>query len=257
MPLKLIHIGLGGWGSDWEANAIPPVSKDIERVAIVETFEPMLERAQKTLNLRDDQVFLTAEDAYANVEADAVLITAPLEAHMPLAIQAMQAGKHVLTEKPLAASLDEAVDAIEVSRQTGKILQVSQNYRFYPAPRKAAELIQTKAMGDLGSISLDFRKWGNEAEPGTIRHYEFVQPLLYDMSIHHFDLMRLVTGQEAVRVFAQASDPKWSHFVEPASASVMVEISEGTIVSYRGSWVSSDSDTMWAGDWRKIGRAHV
>jgi predicted dehydrogenase len=249
VALKLIHVGLGGWGMDWELNAIPPVKGQVERVAIVDAYEPMLENARKKLKLKNNQAFATLDDAMTAVEADAVLITAPMEAHVPLAIQAMRAGKHVLVEKPFAGSVEEAEEAVKVADETGKVLQVSQNYRFYPAPRTVAKLVSGEKLGAVGTVNVDFRHWGNDPEPGTHRHYRFVHPLLFDMSIHHFDLMRMVLGKNPVRVYAQQTDPSWSKFVEEASASVIVTFEDDTVVSYRGSWVSSGTPTFWAGDW--------
>jgi len=249
VPLKLIHVGVGGWGMDWEINALPPIREQVERVAIVDAYEPILENAKAKLKLKDSQAFATLDEAMNAVDADAVLITAPMEAHVPLAIQAMRAGKHVLVEKPFAGSVEEAQEAVRVADETGMVLQVSQNYRFYPAPRTVAKLIAARELGDVGTVHLDFRQWANDREPGTNRHYRFVHPLLFDMSIHHFDLMRLVLGKEPVRVYAQQTDPSWSKFVEEASAAVIVTFEDDTVVSYRGSWVSSGAPTYWAGDW--------
>jgi predicted dehydrogenase len=236
---------------DWEATALQTISKEAKTVAIVEAHEPALENARKKLKLRADQCFATLEDALATgPEADAVLITAPMEAHIPLAITAMRAGKHVLCEKPMAGSAEEAVEAVRVAEETGMVFQISQNYRFYPAPRKAAELIRDGALGDLGMVTIDFRQWDNDAEAGTHRHYVFVHPLLFDMAIHHMDLMRMVIGSEPVSVYVQQTDPAWSKYVEEASATMMVTFANGVVVSYRGSWVSSDEPTFWAGDWR-------
>lgn len=251
VTLKLIHVGLGGWGMDWQKTALTTIKDEVETVAIVEAFEPVLERAQKALKLEDGQCFQHLEDALAAVpEAEAVLITAPVEAHMPLAMTAMRAGKHVLVEKPLAPSPEEAVEAIRYAEEHGLILQVSQNYRFYPAPVKAAQMIADGELGELGTVSIDFRQWDNDAEAGTHRHYQFVHPLLYDMAIHHVDLMRMVIGSEPVKVFVQETDPAWSKYVEEASATMLVTFANGVVVSYRGSWVSSDEPTYWAGDWR-------
>lgn len=249
MPLKLIHVGLGGWGTDWELNALPPIRNEVERVAIVEAYEPARDAAKTKLTLEDAQAFGALDEALEAVEADAVLITAPMEAHVPLAIQAMRAGKHVLVEKPFAGSVDEAIEAVTVAEETGKVLQVSQNYRFYPAPRTVAKLVADRVLGDVGTVNIDFRKWANDPEAGTHRHYRYVHPLLFDMAIHHFDLMRLVLGKNPVRVFAQQTDPGWSKFIEEASATVVVTFEDDTVVSYRGSWVSSGEPTFWGGEW--------
>lgn len=252
--LKLVHVGMGGWGRNWESDAIPPV-REVERVACVDADESALATARKSLDLTEDQCFTDLDAAFAAVDADAVLITASMEAHIPLALQAMRAGKHVLCEKPFAGSVAEAREAVDVAADLGKTLMVSQNYRFYPAARTAARLVQEAALGPVGSVRVDFRKWDNSAEPGTHRHYRFVHPLLYDMAIHHFDLMRLVLGREPVRVFAQVTDPPWSRYIEEAAAAITLVFGPGpdgqeeTVVSYRGSWVSPGTPTTWTGDW--------
>jgi predicted dehydrogenase len=239
---------------DWESTALKAISDQARTVAIVEAHEPALENARKTLKLRADQCFTTLEDALANgPEADAVLITAPMEAHIPLAVTAMRAGKHVLCEKPMAGSVEEAVEGVRVAKETGMVFQISQNYRFYPAPRKAAQMIREQALGELAMVAVDFRQWGNDPESVRHRHYHFVHPLLFDMSIHHMDLMRMVIDSDPVKVFVQQHDPAWSRFNDEASATMIVTFANGVVVSYRGSWVSSDEPTFWAGDWRMEG----
>lgn len=248
MAVKLVHVGLGGWGLDWEKNAIPPVSA-IERVAWVDAHEPTLLAAKDKLNLPDDRCFTSIEEAFAKVDADALLITAPQPAHVPLAIEAMEAGKHVLVEKPLGVSVDEARQGIAAAERTGKILQVSQQYRNYPAVRKAALMLQEKQLGEIGTVNIDFRRWANNAPREGHKHYFIEHPLIYDMSIHHFDLMRLILGQDAVRVYAKPTDPSWSKFEQEGAAAITIEFDKGTIVSYRGSWISPGTPTHWAGEW--------
>ncbi len=248
MAVKLVHVGLGGWGQDWEQNAIGPVS-EIERVAWVDAHEPTLEAAREKLKLPKDRCFTSIAAAFDAVEADALLVTAPQPAHVPLAIEAMHAGKHVLVEKPFAMSVEEAREGIAVSEETGKVLMVSQQYRHYPAVRKAAELVASNACGAVGTVRVDFRWWANRAAREGNKHYAIAHPLIYDMAIHHFDLMRLILGQEAVSVYARSMDASWSKFNDPGSAAITIEFADGTVVSYRGSWVSPDRHTHWGGNW--------
>jgi len=245
---RLIHVGLGGWGGDWERNAIPPVS-EVERAAIVDGHAPTLRAAQEKLGLPDAMCFATLAEAFAAVPADGVLVTAPMVAHVPLALEALQAGKHVLVEKPFAATVAEAVQAVELAEARGLTLQVSQNYRFYPAPQAVRALVRDGAVGDLSVVHVDFRKWDNDEPVETYRHYRFPHPLIYDMAIHHFDLLRMVTGRDAVKVHAQVTDPPWSNYVEEASAVLTIELEGGLVASYRGSWVSRAPETTWAGEW--------
>jgi len=248
MALKLIHVGLGGWGTNWETFPLPRVP-EVERVAIVEPFEAALAAAQRTFSLRDDQCFRTLEDALAAVEADAVLVTTPMETHVPTATVALSAGKHVLVEKPFAGSVVEARGAVELAEHRGLVLQVSQNYRYYPGARTAARLVAERALGEVGAVSIDFRQYDNTLPRDSHPHYRFTHPVLMDMAIHHFDLLRMILGTEPVRVYATATSPAWSRYSDEAAATATITMSDGVVLSYRGSWISAGQPTLWSGDW--------
>ncbi|WP_337063292.1 Gfo/Idh/MocA family protein [Kineococcus sp. G2] len=245
---RLLHVGLGGWGRDWERNAIPRVP-EVERVAIVDAHGPTLRTAQRELGLPDAACFTSLSEAARSVAADGVVVTAPVQFHVPLALEALDAGLHVLVEKPFAGTVAEARTAVERAEELGLVLQVSQNYRFYPAPRAVRELVADGAIGDLSVVHVDFRRWANDAPVQTNRHYAFPHPLLFDMAVHHFDLLRMVTGREAVRVYAKVTDPPWSRFEQEASAVLTIEMTGGLVASYRGSWVSRGPQTAWDGEW--------
>lgn len=249
MSLRLIHVGMGGWGRDWEKNAIPRVS-GIERVACVDSDTTALALAQEQLDLPDALLFTSLDDALAQVDADAVLVTVPLEAHAPTSLAALDAGKHVICEKPFAPTMEDAINVVDAAARRGLTLMVSQNYRFFPAARKAAELVREQFFGPVSTVAVDFRRYANAAPVENHRHYTIHHPLLYDMSIHHFDLMRMILDQEPVEVYCRITDPTWSHFVEDASAAIVITFSGGTTVSYRGSWVSTGPQTTWSGEWR-------
>ncbi len=245
---RIIHVGLGGWGGDWERNAIPPVG-EVDRVAIVDAHEPTLRAAQQKLGLPDDMCFTSLDEAAKNVEADGAVVTAPMTFHVPVALEAFDAGLHVLVEKPFAGTVAEARTAVERAEELGLVLQVSQNYRFYPGPQKVRELLAEGAIGDLSVVHVDFRRWDHDAPVETYRHYQFPHPLIYDMAIHHFDLLRMTTGREAVSVYAKVTDPSWSRYTEEASAVLVIELEGGLVCSYRGSWVSRAPQTLWDGEW--------
>ncbi|HZR44278.1 MAG TPA: Gfo/Idh/MocA family oxidoreductase [Ktedonobacteraceae bacterium] len=248
MTIRIIQVGLGGWGQNWAANVVSHY-KGVEPVAWVEIDAETLQRAQQRLNLPEERCFTSFEAALETVETDAVLITASLGGHVPSALMALQADKHVLMEKPFAPSLQEALQVVELARQRGRVLMISQNYRYYPAPRVAAELVRDNELGPVGVVNLDFRKYSNKAPVENHRHYHIWHPLLVDMAIHHFDLMRMILGQEPRQITCQTYNPPWSKFVEPPAATATILFDGGTVVSYRGSWVSPGTPTNWAGEW--------
>ncbi|TNM69483.1 Gfo/Idh/MocA family oxidoreductase [Streptomyces sp. NP160] len=250
--MRLVHIGLGGWGRDWERTVLPRVP-EVERVAVVEPDRAGLAAFQRAHDLPDAACATSLEQALRQVEADGVLVTAPVGAHVPLALEALEAGLHVLVEKPFAPTAAEALTAVARAEQLGLVLQVSQNYRFYPGPRAARDLLRGGDLGGLSGVAVDFRKWSNDAPVETTPHYRFPQPLLVDMAIHHVDLLRFVTGREVERVHAVTSSPPWSRFAEPPVASVLLELTGGLVASYRGSWLSRGRPTPWAGEWSITG----
>jgi predicted dehydrogenase len=254
MTVRIIHVGLGGWGGNWARTVVPTVPS-VAVVGIVDPHAPTLESVAADIGVDATASFSSLSDALAAVDADAVVITSPVATHVPLALTALEAGKHVLVEKPLANTVEEARTAAARAEELGLILQVSQNYRNYPAPRAVRDLLRDGVLGELTAINIDFRKWDNDAPKETHRHYAFPHPLINDMAIHHFDLLRMITGNEAVSVFAKTGDPSFSKYVEEASAVITIEMEDGLVVSYRGSWISRGRETPWAGEWSIEGEA--
>ncbi|GCE05795.1 Gfo/Idh/MocA family protein [Dictyobacter aurantiacus] len=248
MTLQIIHVGLGGWGGDW-ARRVVATNKDVETTAWVEIDASALEAARDRLNLPADRCFTSLDEALKTVRAQAVLITASLPGHVPSARTALLADKHVLMEKPFAPTVAEARELVELAEQRGRILMISQNYRFQPAARAAAAAVAAQQIGRLGTINLDFRRYDNIAPIAEHRHYHIWEPLLADMSIHHFDLMRLIIGQEPVQVSCKTWNAPWSNYDEPAEGAMTITFDGGAVVNYRGSWVSTAPQTNWAGEW--------
>lgn len=248
-PLKLIHVGMGGWGRDW-ARLLATRPDLVETLGWVDVQQAMLDLVRADMPAGTGAYFGTLEQALEATDADAVLVTTPIAYHLPVVLAALEAGKHVLVEKPFAPSVDDARQAVEAADAAGLTLMVSQNYRHYPAARAAASLVREGSYGPVSSVSVDFRKYANATPVEGHLHYTLVQPLLLDMAIHHFDLMRFVLGQEPVSVTSVAWNPPWSRFAEPASAVATVAFDGGTVVDYNGSWVSTGPETLWAGYWR-------
>ena len=192
------------------------------------------------------QCFASLAAALDAVECDLVLATLRTEAHYVVVKQALEAGHHVVVEKPFASTIAQAKELVALAAEKQRLLMVSQNYRYYPAPMLAAELIAQEALGPLSTVGIDFRY---HAPTHGHPYPEMADPLLADMAIHHFDLMRLVLGDEPKRVSAVTWNPAGSPFTHDAAGIVTIEFGRGTMVSYRGSWMSGAPRTPWAGEW--------
>lgn len=245
MGLRLIQIGLGGWGRNWVAE-VTRVTPGIDPVAWVDLDPTMRERAIEELDLPPARVFASLAGALARVEADAALVAVPLAAHFGVTRQALEAGLHVLVEKPFTDSLAEAVTLVRDAAARGLRLMVNQNYRWFPAPSLARGLLREGTIGQPIACYLDFHLLY-----GTGYRYFFLEePLLSDMAIHHFDSLRFVLDDEPVLVSCQSWSEPGSPFKGRPAAVASIRFAKGTLVSYRGSWISRGPTTPFGGHWR-------
>ncbi|MEV0287632.1 Gfo/Idh/MocA family oxidoreductase [Kribbella sp. NPDC050820] len=246
--MRLLQIGMGGWGRDWAATVVPEVP-DVKPVGYVDMLPASLAAVVEAGIARRDLCFADIDEAIRATSPDAVLITANLPGHVPAARAALAAGLPVLVEKPFAPSIAEATALVEYAEERDLTVMVSQNYRFQPAVHAVREIVRDGTLGELVSIAVDFRRTGVRRTAPSGRPV-LTDPLLGDMSIHHFDLMRAVTGREPEQVYCRTWHPDGFGYGGPPAGAAVITFRDGPIVSYRGSWVSSGPVTAWGGEWR-------
>jgi predicted dehydrogenase len=251
--LRVIQVGAGSFGKSWAG--IVDAAPGIDLVAISDPMDAARERVRADLNGWDGRLFASLNDALAEVESDAVLVFTPPDSHHGLVTEALQAGKHVLVEKPLATTIKDAEDLIDIADAAGKTLMVSQNYRFRPYARTIQKLIAEGRLGDLISVRIRFERdtrtlFGQENFRYTMRH-----PVVLDMSIHHMDMLRLFTGQDVARIDARSWRVPSSNYLNDPAVLALIELDSGIPIAYEGSWASFGPETSWNGNWEFIGEA--
>jgi predicted dehydrogenase len=246
-PLRILQVGLGTHGRNWAKRVLPDIP-EVEVVAYVDSDLHALDALRQEVKPRPDMVFESLKEAVGATQPQAVLNTTALQGHVPTTRIALDAGLHVLVEKPFAPTIGAAQELVDVAARSGLVLMVSQNYRYFPAPRAIAQLVREESLGKLHEVSIDFRRYSAAGPNGRGRHHFEDQPLLQDMSIHHFDLLRLIVGGEPERIYCEAWNPRWTAFSGP-SATVASIVFPGVVVGYRGSWITAGPITPWAGQW--------
>ena len=236
---------MGPHGRGWAKQVIPEV-KEVDVVGYVDTDPYALDALREVANVPAEKCFESMKEAIAATQPQAALITTALPSHVAVTKAALDAGLHVLIEKPFAPTLEAAQKLVAMAADRNLVLMVSQNYRFFPAPRAISALVREAKLGELFEVSIDFRRYS----PGQGRHAIEEQPLLVDMSIHHFDLLRLILNRQPERIYCEAWSPEWATFGGPSVGVASIAFEGGVVVSYRGSWVTSGPVTPWAGEWR-------
>ncbi len=244
-----MQVGLGPHGRNWARRVVPEID-EVELVAYVDNDPYALDALKEEAGVPAERCFESLTEAIAATHPEAVLNTTALPAHVPLTRVALEAGLHVLLEKPFAPSVAEAKGLVDMAAELNLVLMVSQNYRFFPAPRVIASMVHESALGKLYAVEIDFRRYSTAGPNGKGRHHLEEQPLLVDMSIHHFDLLRMILSREPRRIFCEAWNPEWTSFNGPSVAVATIDFEGGVVVSYRGSWISAGPVTPWAGEWR-------
>ncbi len=169
--------------------------------AIVDADQTLARRQADELDV--PHVFESIEAALSGVDFDAVCIATPTFTHAPIAVAAARAGKHVLCEKPMALTLDEADAMIVAAQEAGVILQMAFMRRFDPAFRVAKEQIEAGAIGEPIMIRTLTRgpglppRWA--CDPATSIG------MLAEVNSHDFDTVRWLTGSEFARVYTEAA----------------------------------------------------
>ncbi|MBA3414899.1 MAG: Gfo/Idh/MocA family oxidoreductase [Chloroflexia bacterium] len=248
-------MGAGGFGRSWVELAA--TAEGYELVAVVDPDPAARAWVASTLGLPPDRLFADLGTAFAATDPEAVLLVTPPETHHPLGLQALAAGKHVLMEKPLATSVGDGAALVAAAAAADRVLMVSQNYRHRAPARAVQAAIRDGMIGPLVHLRIAFRRQTSALWPPDNFRYAMRHPLVVDMTIHHADLLRMVTGQEAVALEARGWRVPGSAYEHDPAVAALISLSGGASVLYEGDWASPSPETSWNGDWEILGEAGV
>jgi len=148
------------------------------------------------------------EELLADPAIEAVYNPLPNELHVPWTIRALDAGKHVLCEKPIALDADEAAALVAARQRTGKLVGEAFMVRHHPQWRRARELVRSGAIGEARAIQTFFAYRLLDAD--NIRNKPPGGGALYDIGCYAIQTARFVFGAEPSRVVASLDvDPKF------------------------------------------------
>jgi predicted dehydrogenase len=173
-----------------------------------------------------------AYGSYDNLLADpsieAIYNPLPNELHVPWTIRALEAGKHVLCEKPIALDATQAGALIEARRRSGKLVAEAFMVRFHPQWRRAREIARSGEIGPLRAIQTFFSY--RLTEPDNIRNRPPGGGGLYDIGCYAILTARYIFAAEPTRVFAALDfDPA---FATDRLASVVIEFPGGRHLTF-------------------------
>jgi predicted dehydrogenase len=161
-----------------------------------------LEKAQAAAaRLGIPKAYGSYEELLADPDVDAVYNPMPNHLHVPWSIKALQAGKHVLCEKPIALSAAEAQQLADAAQQHPKLkLMEAFMYRHHPQWRRAKQIVGDGGIGELRTIQSFFSYYNDD--PGNIRNQADIGGGgLMDIGCYNISLSRFIFGDEPRRIF--------------------------------------------------------
>ncbi len=176
----------------------------VDVVAVAEKDQSTADSA--AAELRIPKAYGKAEDLIRDKDLDAVHIATLNHLHYPLAKLAMESGKHVLCEKPLAMESGQARDLLSIARGTKVIHAICHNMRYYPLVKQARSMV---AAGELGGVRLihghylqDWLFLETDYNWRLISKIGGKSRAVADIGTHWLDMVQHITGQKVVSVFA-------------------------------------------------------
>jgi predicted dehydrogenase len=183
-------VGVGGWGKNLLRNFGSLPESDLRWACDADeapraAFAPAYPQARFTADV---------DDLLNDPELEAVVLATPVPTHFELARRALEAGKHVMVEKPMTWRAAEARELREVVRATGRTLMVGHLLRFHPGVEKLRQLIDSGELGDVHYV------YGNRVNLGVIREHENA---LWSLGVHDISVVLHLLDGEPVEVWAR------------------------------------------------------
>jgi len=245
--LRVVLAGCGGMSGAWLSVATQMDSIDI--VGLVDIREEAARNRAEGFGLSHALLGTELKSVLDEISPDIVFDCTVPEAHADVTLEALRHGCHVLGEKPMADSMENARKVVAASQETGKLYAVIQNRRYDGRIRRLRNFLASGAIGPITTVNCDFYIGAHFG--GFRDHMEHV--LLLDMAIHTFDAARFITSADPVSVYCKEWNPSGSWYDHDASAIAVFEMTDSIVYTYRGSWCSEGLNTSWESEWHIIG----
>lgn len=251
MAFTAVLAGCGSMSRGW-LSAIsehPLLQGKVRVVGLVDLDRATAEARAAEFGLGDAVISTDLDAVLAQTKPDLLFDVVIPAARADVVAAGLRRGCHVLSEKPMATSLEAGRTMIAQAKAAGRVHAVVQNRRFIAGVRRIRRLIESGAIGQLASLNCDFFIG---AHFGGFRD-EMENVLLLDMAIHTLDAARFMSGKTPEAVYCLETNPPGSWYRHGAAANAIFEFSDNVVFNYRGSWAAEGANTSWESAWRIVG----
>ena len=254
LPLRYVLIGVGGWGEHWRTEVLPRLrALGLARaVAAVDIDTNAVPLAKEPLGIGDTDLYTDAETALHLTRPDFVIIVVPPAHHESMVDAAVRHGCHILSEKPIADTMEACARIYAKVRAAGLKMAVTMSHRFDQDKQTLERAVKSGSYGPVNYIVHRFthncRAFGSW---GAFRH-RIPDPLLIEGAVHHFDCLRALAGSNAHRVYTVAWNPPWGEFAGDSTALATIEMENGVRCFYEGAKANASTLNGWEHDYIRV-----
>lgn len=226
----------------------------VEIVAVSDINEA---RVKETAEKYHAKAYTSYEALLESENIDAVSVCLPNYLHATVSIAALNAGAHVLCEKPMATSREEAEQMIEAAKRNNKKLMIGHNQRFVSSHQKARKLIEQGEVGKIYSFRTSFGHGGPEgwsadgADSWFFKKEQAFIGAMGDLGVHKADLLRYLLGEEFVEVGAFVEMNAKENIDVDDNATLILKTTSGIVGTLAASWAytaKEDNSTILYGE---------
>jgi UDP-N-acetylglucosamine 3-dehydrogenase len=251
-----VKIGVIGCGSIAQHRHLPEYKMN-EQVELVAVCDINTERANSVAQQYGVKAYTNYEELLASGAVEAVSVCTPNYLHAPISVAALNSGVHVLCEKPMATSEEEAKAMIEAAKTNGKKLMIGHNQRFVASHQKARELIEKGEIGKIYSFRTAFGHGGPEGwsvdgkDSWFFKKDEAFIGAMGDLGVHKTDMLRYILNEEIVEVgaFVESNAKDFANVDD--NAVCVLKTQSGIIGTLAASWAyngKEDNSTIVYGE---------
>lgn len=193
-PIRVGIAGLGRSGWDIHAHLLAPLNAEFQVVAVVDA-DPA--RREEAVERFDCQAYDNYAALLADPAVELVVVSLPSFVHAQAAIDALQAGKHVVCEKPMATALADADRMVAAAEGSDKLLTIFQQRRYNPDFVKVKEIIDSGLLGRIVQIRLTESRFGRRWDWQTLQ--KFGGGSLNNTGPHFLDMALQLFGDHEIR----------------------------------------------------------
>lgn len=245
--LKILLVGCGSISRAWLRTL--QQEENVQLVGLVDILPENAIKLAQEFNLSSVKIDKQLAPVLKTTQPDIVFDCTLPEAHVSITLTALRYGCHVLGEKPMADSMQNARKMVAAAQKANKFYAVTQTRRYLHQIQSLTDFLKKGSIGEITTINSDFYLGPHF---GGFRD-EMEHVLLLDMAIHTFDQARMLAGADPLAVYCKEWNPVHSWYQHGASAIAIFEMTKGIIFTYRGSWCAEGLNTSWEAEWRVVG----